>query len=96
MSQPGDDALSCEALHQEIAKNTAAAENFVKHDRHVQDGNIAKNVGGAIPYLGILLVASTDLSNKEQIQGRALIDRDERLTYLSNQKHCTSQRGPLP
>lgn len=90
MSQPGDEALSCDALHKEIADNRAAAEIFVKHDRRVQDGNIAKNVGGAIPYIGILLVASTDLSNKEQIQGRALIDRDERLTYLSNQKHCTS------
>jgi hypothetical protein len=89
MSQPGDENLSCEALHQEVANNTAAAENFIKRDRKVQDGNIAKGIGGAIPYLGILLAGSTDLSNKEQIQGRALVDRDERLTYLSNQKHCT-------
>lgn len=89
MSQPGDGNLGCEALHQEIANNTAAAEDFIKRDRKVQDGNIAKGIGGAIPYLGILLTGSTDLSNKEQILGRALVDRDERLTYLSNQKHCT-------
>jgi len=90
MSQPGDENLSCEALRHEIANNTAAAAEFVKLDRRVQDGNIAKGVGGAIPYLGILVLASSDLSNKEQIQGRALLDRDERLNYLSNQKHCTS------
>jgi len=90
MSQPGDEILSCDALRTEIAKNTAAAEAFVKSDKRVEDGNVAKGVGSAIPYIGILLMASSDLSNKEQIQGRALVDRDERLTYLSNQKHCTS------
>jgi len=90
MSQPGDENLSCEALKQEIEKNTAAAEDFVKRDQRVRDGNVAKGVGGAIPAVGILLIGSTDLSNKEQIQGRALVDRDERLTYLSKQKNCTN------
>lgn len=90
MSQPGDENLSCEALRQEIARNTAAAEDFVKRDKAVENGNIAKGVGSAIPYIGLLLIGSNDLSNSEQIQGRALVDRDERLTYLSTQKHCTS------
>lgn len=90
MAQPGDESLSCEALAQEIAKNTAAAEQFIKSDKGVENANIAKGVGSAIPYVGILLAASTDLSNKEQIQGRALVDRDERLTFLSKQKHCTN------
>ena len=88
MSQPGDETLSCEALHQELEKNTAAAEDFVRRDQGVRNANIVKNVGGAIPVVGILLVGSTDLSNKEQIQGRAILDRDERLAYLSKQKHC--------
>jgi hypothetical protein len=90
MSQPGDENLTCEALQQELAKNSAAAEDFVRRDKNVENANIAKNVGGAIPVVGILLVGSTDLSNKEQIQGRAILDRDERLTYLSKQKHCTN------
>lgn len=90
MSQPGDESLSCEALQQELAKNTTAAEDFVRRDKNVENGNIAKGVGSAIPFIGILLASSTDLSNKEQIQGRALVDRDERLTYLSKQKNCTS------
>jgi hypothetical protein len=90
ISQPGDENLSCEVLQQEIAKNAAAAEEFVRNDKRVQNTNVAKGVGSAIPAIGILLIGSTDLSNKEQIQGRALVDRDERLTYLSKQKHCTS------
>lgn len=90
MSQPGDADLSCEALRQEIARNTAAAEDFVKRDKAVENGNIAKGIGSAIPYIGLLLIGSNDLSNSEQIQGRALVDRDERLTYLSAQKHCIS------
>lgn len=49
MSQPGDENLSCEALRQEIARNTAAAEDFVKRDKAVENGNIAKGIGSAIP-----------------------------------------------
>ena len=90
MSQPGDENLGCEARQQEIAKNTTAAEDFVRRDQGVRNTNVAKGVGSAIPAVGILLIGSTDLSNKEQIQGRAIIDRDERLTYLSKQKHCTN------
>ncbi len=93
MSQPGDENLSCEALHQEIAKNNAAAADFIKRDKRVEDGNVAKGVGsavgGVIPGVGLLIMAQTDLSNKEQIQGRALIDRDEHLAFLSKQKNCT-------
>jgi hypothetical protein len=32
---------------------------------------------------------STDLSNDEQIRGRALVDRDERLRFLAKRKQCT-------
>jgi hypothetical protein len=89
MSQPGDVSLSCEALKQQIADNTAAAEKFLKRDHQVEEANTAKQVGGVIPIAGLLLVASTDLSNKEQIEARALADRDEHLRYLAKQKNCT-------
>ena len=49
-------------------------------------GNVAKGLGSAIPYLGLLIAGSTDLSNEEQIEARALIDRDERLQYLSQRR----------
>ncbi len=89
MSQPGDQDLGCPALNQQIADNTAAAQKFLKRDHQVTEANIAKQVGGAIPIAGLLLIASTDLSNKEQVEARALADRDENLQFLAKQKNCT-------
>jgi hypothetical protein len=89
MSQPGDQDLSCLALKQQIADNTAAAQKYLTRDHQVMEANTAKQVGGAIPIAGVLLIASTDLSNKEQIEARALADRDEHLQFLAKQKNCT-------
>jgi hypothetical protein len=89
MQQPGDDDLTCTQIDQQIADNLKAAQDFMKKDKSVENANIAKNVGGAIPGLGLLLVASTDLSNEEQIEGRAILDRNEQLTYLAKKKGCT-------
>lgn len=88
MTQPGDENLDCPALKQQIEANRVAAEDFVRKDKQVEDQNTAKVVGGAIPFIGILIASSTDLSNEEQIKGRALVDRDEELTFLARQKGC--------
>jgi hypothetical protein len=88
MAQPGDEALDCAALDREISDNQKAAAVFIKKDRQVEQANTAKTVGGVIPGLGLILVLSTDLSNEEQVKARALIDRDERLRFLSKQKGC--------
>jgi hypothetical protein len=89
MTQPGDGALDCPAIKQEIAANTAAAGEYQRQDKQVEAGNVAKNVGAAIPVVGIAIAGSTDLSNSEQIKGRALADRNERLEFLAKQKGCT-------
>lgn len=88
MVQAGDEALGCDALKQEITKNSAAAQKFIERDHQVSQANTAKVVGSAIPYIGLLVLASSDLSNKEQVEARALIDRDEHLEFLSKQKNC--------
>lgn len=89
MSQPGDDALDCAALHQQIADNTAAGAAAARADKRTENGNVAKTVGSAIPYVGLLVAATTDLSNQDQVKARALADRNERLAYLAKQKGCT-------
>jgi len=89
MAQPGDETLDCAALADQIAQNELMASDFVKKDQQVQRLNTARNVGSVIPGLGLLLVMSTDLSNDEQIRGRALVDRDERLRFLAKHKRCT-------
>jgi hypothetical protein len=88
MAQPGDEALDCAALADQIAKNELAASDFIKKDQQVRRLNTARNVGSVIPGLGLLLVMSTDLSNDEQIRGRALVDRDERLRFLAKHRQC--------
>jgi hypothetical protein len=89
MSQPGDQDLSCQALKQQIAENFVAEEKLMQRDHDVMQANTAKGVGGVVPIVGPLIIASSDLSNKEQIQARALVDRNERLQSLSKQKNCT-------
>jgi hypothetical protein len=90
MAQAGDEALDCAALDREITDNEKAAAVFVKKDKRVEEANSAKVAGSAIPYVGLLIALSADLSNEEQIKGRALVDRDERLRFLSKQKGCNS------
>ena len=88
MSQPGDDSLNCDALNTQIAANNAAEANYRKQDRQVENGNIAKGVGSAAPFVGPIIAASTDLSNEEQVKARSLADRNEQLKYLARQKGC--------
>jgi len=89
ISQQGDGELSCSDLHQQIAENRLEAEKYFRKDKQVEDQNVAKNVAGAIPVVGLFTVASTDLSNEEQVKARALVDRGEHLAYLAKQKGCT-------
>jgi len=88
MSQPGDETLTCAQIHQQSVDNQYAARNFLKQDKTVESANTAKVIGSALPYIGILILASGDLSNEEQIRARALIDRDDQLTFLAKQKNC--------
>lgn len=88
MVQPGDNALSCTALAQQIADNQKSEGDYLHQDKQVENGNVAKGVGSALPFVGPLVAASTDLSNEEQVKARALSDRNERLAYLAKQKGC--------
>jgi hypothetical protein len=89
MSQPGDEALTCPQLNQQIADNGAAKISSERADKQVEQANIAKGVASAIPYAGILIAGTTDLSNEEQVKARALADRNEQLQYLAKQKGCS-------
>ncbi|HWY61475.1 MAG TPA: hypothetical protein VNW15_06215 [Rhizomicrobium sp.] len=88
MTQSGDEQLDCPALKQQIAANQAAAVEFIRKDKQVENANVARGVGSAIPVFGILLAMSYDLSNEEQVKARALADRNEELTYLAKRRGC--------
>lgn len=86
MSQPGDDALSCEQLDQQIAANRNAAVELVRKDKEVEQGNTAKIVAATV--FSVWLAMSIDLSHEEQIVMRSLYDRNERLVALKQVKSC--------
>jgi hypothetical protein len=93
MVQSGDDDLSCTAINQQIAANTATQAAFEANDRDVANGNTAKVVAGTvagavIPFAGLAMIGSTDLSNEEQAKARALADRNEHLEYIKKQRGC--------
>jgi hypothetical protein len=89
MTQAGDDQLTCPALFDQIKANRAEAEEFLRKDRQVEQGNIAKNVAGSLlAPIGLLLAATTDLSNADQVKARAIADRNEQLIYLAKSKGC--------
>lgn len=88
MSQPGDDALTCDTLSSQIAANDIAEADYRKQDKQVENGNIAKGIGSATPFVGPIIAGSTDLSNEEQVKARSLADRNEQLKYLAKQKGC--------
>src|SRR5258706_4309323 len=91
MSQAGDENLNCADLSHQLSANQSDIQTFVRKDKRVMDDNVAKNVAGAaIPWVGLLLIASTDLSNVEQIRARALIDRNQQLNFLAKQKGCST------
>lgn len=89
MAQPGDEQLSCAELDHQIQINEAAAKDFIKKDKQVENGNTAKTVLSATPFIGILSAMAIDLSNVEQIKARAILDRNEQLTFLKKQKGCS-------
>lgn len=89
MSQPGDDTLTCDQLSAQVAANSTSEASYRKQDKDVENGNIAKGIGGATPFVGPIIAGSTDLSNEEQVKARSLADRNEQLKYLAKQKGCT-------
>lgn len=88
MVQPGDDQLTCAQIDKEILANEAAAKKFVERDKGTENGNTAKMILSATPYIGILSAMTIDLSNEDQIKARAILDRNESLAFLKKGKGC--------
>ena len=79
-------ALSCEQIEDEIKRNEAEAIRLTDVDEKVVSGNIAAGVVGTVFLLPAIL--AIDLSNAEQIQFRALRDRNANLARIREQRGC--------
>ncbi len=86
ISQPGDGDMTCDQLAEQITRNRAQAGRLVGAEEDTVAGNVAVGVVGTL----ILWPAwmALDLSNAEQIQFRALQDRNRNLARLQETKGC--------
>jgi hypothetical protein len=86
ISQPDDAKLSCEQIDDEITRNEAEAIGLTGVDEKVVSDNIAAGVVGSLFLFPAIL--AIDLSNAEQIQFRALRDRNDNLIRIGKQRGC--------
>lgn len=86
VSQAGDAALDCEMIRELQIRNRAEAARLAKLDEGVALGNaIAMTISQAWFWPAVLGV---DLSDAEQIEARALKDRNRRLEEIAQREGC--------
>lgn len=86
ISQPGDTDLTCQQLAEKRKSNRTKAIALAGADRDVESGNVAAGVVSAVIFWPAMF--AMDLSNAEQIELRALQDRDRRLADLEKKRGC--------
>ena len=86
ISQSNDAQLTCSELDQQIKSNQLAAVELMQKNKAVQQANTAKIVAAFV--FSEWIAFSVDLSHAEQIEMRALADRNEELQRLKRQKGC--------
>ncbi len=86
ISQPGDDALSCEQIARQVTANNKLAVEKAGGDEATVDTNVAAGAVGALIFWPAMF--AIDLSNAEQIELRALRDRNRTLENIYKQKGC--------
>ena len=87
ISHPGDAALSCAEIEAQIARNQTETARLIGAEDDVVSGNVAAGVVGTLFWPAWL---ATDLSSAEQIQFRALQDRNENLARIYDDRDCAA------
>ena len=88
ISQPGDAALECQAIAGLQHENRVQAARLAKLDEGVAMGNaLAVTISKALFWPAVLGV---DMSDVEEIEARALQDRNRRLQEIADAKGCPS------
>lgn len=86
VTQADDGALTCAQIAGQIESNRAAGARHALADRQVEQRNTAAGVASA--FIGWPALLTMDLSREEQIQVRALADRNTRLETLARERRC--------
>ena len=88
ISQPGDKSLTCEQIAVQVKANNDLAVKKAGGDQATIDQNAAAVAVGTILFWPAML--AVDLSNAEQIELRALHDRNKSLERLYKKKDCAA------
>ena len=86
ISQPGDTALTCQQIESQMTANRHAANTLAGLDSDREATNTAAMVASAVVFWPA--VFAIDLSNTEQIEMRALQDRNQNLARMHGKKQC--------
>ena len=79
--------MTCETIAKEITKNEEEALRLAGLGKDVEGKNVAVVVGATL-LLSPLATLAIDFSKKEQIEFRALQDRNKHLIQLQEKKEC--------
>lgn len=86
LAQPGDDVLSCEAIAEERTVNRKAALKLAKLDEGVAMSNAFAMTLSQVWFWPAIF--GVDMSDVEEIEAKALMQRNDRLTNLAERKGC--------
>ncbi len=86
ISQPGDKDLTCEQIAGQVQANNTLAVEKAGGKQEVANQNAAAVAVGVLVFWPAML--AMDLSNSEQIELRALQDRNRSLERLYRGKDC--------
>lgn len=86
ISQPGDKALSCAQIVEQVEANNTLAIEKAGGVQATEDQNVATIAVATVVFWPAML--AIDLSSSDQIELRALRDRNRSLERLHRTKNC--------
>lgn len=84
--QPTDSKMNCQLLQVEYASNERRVRSLVGEKADAEKQNAAK--AASVLLLGVTGLIMMDLKDSEQVEIRALQDRNEHLAHLMSDKRC--------
>ena len=85
ISQPGDSRLSCAQIRSQVTQNNSIVESLAEKDRSIK---LQNDFALGLSILVLPAVFAVDGSKVEQIELRALVDRNKNLKRIFGNKSC--------
>jgi hypothetical protein len=86
LAQPGDGAMSCSEIAGEMVSNRKQAAKLAKLDEGIALSNAVAMTLSQVWFWPAIM--GVDMSDVEEIEARALMQRNDRLAALAGQRDC--------